>query len=119
MEDKIDTLVLDGPVDKQIEKLVGDLAYTELTQSLLFQLDYCRDPTRVGTSEYKHYSQIAQWNNEGDSVNATLKENFVKASAALLSAPVVSVFYRASSAPQNWYFLGDWPHHGENDSDLN
>jgi palmitoyl-protein thioesterase len=67
-----------GPVCDQISKLVGDLAYTPLTQSLLFQLDYFRDPTRVTTDAYKTNSQIAQWNNEGNTVNATYKENFVK-----------------------------------------
>ena len=62
---------------QQLSKLVGDLAYTELTQSLLFQIDYFRDPTRVNTSEYKEWSQLAQWNNEGVAYNATYKANFV------------------------------------------
>jgi len=67
-----------GPVCDQISKLVGDLAYTSITQGLLFQLDYFRDPTRVTTDAYKTHSQLAQWNNEGNTVNATFKENFVK-----------------------------------------
>jgi len=33
---------------------------------------------RVHTDGYKKYSQIAQWNNEGDYVNDTFKENFGK-----------------------------------------
>jgi len=67
-----------GPVCKQISHLCGDLAYTSLTQSILFQADYLRDPKRVGTDAYKQHSQIADWNNEGATVNATYKENFVK-----------------------------------------
>ena len=37
-----------GPVCKQLAHLVGDIAYTEATQKLLFQIDYYRDPNRVG-----------------------------------------------------------------------
>jgi palmitoyl-protein thioesterase len=66
-----------GPVCKPLARLCGDLAYTELTQGLLFQADYFRDPFRVNTTEYKTYSEIAQWNNEGLSVNATYKANFI------------------------------------------
>ena len=67
-----------GPVCKPLERLCGDLAYNSLTQSLLFQVNYFRDPYRVNTSEYKAHSEIAQWNNEGEAVNATYKENFAK-----------------------------------------
>ena len=66
-----------GPVCDAISKLCGDLAYTSLTQSLLFQADYFRDPNRVSTDAYKTYSELAQWNNEGNTVNATYKANFV------------------------------------------
>ena len=58
-----------GPVCKQLADLCGDLAYNEVTQNILFQVDYYRDPLRVNTSEYKEFSQIAQWNNEGNTVN--------------------------------------------------
>ena len=66
-----------GPVCKPLDKLLGDLAYTDLTQSLLFQADYFRDPFRVNTTAYKQHSQLAQWNNEGIAFNATYKANFV------------------------------------------
>jgi len=66
-----------GAVCKPIERLCGDVAYTSLTQSLLFQLDYFRDPFRVNTSAYRTHSQLAQWNNEGSApYNATYKKNF-------------------------------------------
>lgn len=67
-----------GPVCKPLAHLCGDLAYTKATQQLLFQVDYFRDPNRVGSDEYKQHSQLADWNNEGVSVNATYKENFIK-----------------------------------------
>jgi len=65
-----------GPVCKQISHLCGDAAYSSVTQGLLFQVDYFRDPMRVNTDAYKTESQLAQWNNEGNVVNATYKENF-------------------------------------------
>ena len=67
-----------GPVCKPLERLCGDLAYTEITQSLLFQADYFRDPYRVNTSAYRTHSELAQWNNEGVAYNQTYKANFVK-----------------------------------------
>ena len=39
-----------GPVCKPLEHLVGDIAYTAATQKILFQIDYFRDPFRVGTA---------------------------------------------------------------------
>jgi len=53
-------------------------AYHEIIQNHLFQAGYYRDPRKVETDDYKKYSQIAQWNNEGSIVNATFKENFEK-----------------------------------------
>merc|ERR1711865_344363 len=35
-----------------------------------------RDPKAVSHADYKTNSEIAQWNNEGDVVNATFKSNF-------------------------------------------
>merc|ERR1712046_178928 len=67
-----------GLVCRPIAHLCGDLAYTALTQKLLFQVDYFRDPTRVHTDAYKQHSQIADWNNERLMVNPVYKENFVK-----------------------------------------
>ncbi len=37
--------------------------------ALAHQVDYYRDPMRVNTSDYQKYSEIAQWNNEGENVN--------------------------------------------------
>jgi len=67
-----------GPVCKLLAELTGDLAYGEAMQNDLFQADYFRDPKRVNTDAYKANSQIAQWNNEGNTVNATFKANFGK-----------------------------------------
>jgi palmitoyl-protein thioesterase len=67
-----------GPVCKPLARLIGDASYTKLTQSLLFQIDYFRDPTRVNTTSYRTNSQLAQWNNEGLTVDKTINENFAK-----------------------------------------
>mgnify|MGYP002212807331 CR=1 FL=1 len=67
-----------GPVCKELSHLCGDASYTKLTQSLLFQINYYRDPMRVNTDAYKKYSELAQWNNEGNTVNETYKTNFGK-----------------------------------------
>lgn len=66
-----------GPVCKPIAELCGDLSYTKVSQNILFQIDYFRDPKRVGTDAYKEFSELAQWNNEGNRVNATYKKNFI------------------------------------------
>jgi len=67
-----------GIVCRPLAKLCGDLSYTHFTQDLLFQIDYFRDPMRVTEEAYKKNSQIAEWNGEGEAVNTTYKENFVK-----------------------------------------
>jgi len=67
-----------GPVCKPLVDVLGVLAYTPLSQKLLFQAGYFRDPLRVTSHAYKAYSQIAQWNNEGLVTNATYKDNFGK-----------------------------------------
>ena len=66
-----------GPVCKQLAAACGSAAYTSLTQNLLFQADYFRDPLRVNTTAYKENSEIAQWNNEGTVVSPKYKENFI------------------------------------------
>jgi len=53
-----------------------DVAYTEFMQNHLFQGDYYRDPRKLNAADFKKNSQIAQWNNEGNTVNATFKTNF-------------------------------------------
>jgi palmitoyl-protein thioesterase len=53
-------------------------AYTEYAQEHIFQANYWRDPRPVERQAYKEYAQLAQWNNENDHVNQTLKENYAK-----------------------------------------
>jgi len=67
-----------GPVCKELADACGSAAYSALTQNVLFQADYFRDPLRVNTTAYKTTSEIAQWNNEGTVVNPEYKENFIK-----------------------------------------
>eukprot|EP00635_Sarcinochrysidales_sp_CCMP3193_P009962 CAMPEP_0118895760 /NCGR_PEP_ID=MMETSP1166-20130328/3958_1 /TAXON_ID=1104430 /ORGANISM="Chrysoreinhardia sp, Strain CCMP3193" /LENGTH=375 /DNA_ID=CAMNT_0006834807 /DNA_START=12 /DNA_END=1139 /DNA_ORIENTATION=+ len=65
------------PACRDVARLCGELAYTEKTQNLLFQIDYYRDPFRVHSDAYKTHSQLARWNNEGWDFNQTYKDNFV------------------------------------------
>jgi len=64
--------------------IAAERRYTPLTQDLLFQLDYFRDPTRVDSEAYKKNSQLAQWNNEGDNFNSTFKDNFIKVNKLIM-----------------------------------
>lgn len=52
--------------------------YTQVSQNTLFQIDYFRDPNFVEKTNYKTYSELAQWNNEGLTVDPTIKANFIK-----------------------------------------
>eukprot|EP00466_Bigelowiella_natans_P007137 jgi/Bigna1/146384/aug1.113_g21092 len=63
---------------KAIASACGDAAYNPVTQNMLFQVDYFRDPTRVQSQAFKKYSELADWNNEGLTTNATYNENFGK-----------------------------------------
>lgn len=67
-----------GPVCKTLANLGGEVAYTKVGQDALFQIDYFRDPNFVNTTAYKTYSQLAQWNNEGETVDPTINANFGK-----------------------------------------
>lgn len=74
-----DTAGLLGPVCKFLDRfLVGPIAYTKELQNHLFQADYFRDPKHVNSKHYKANSQIAQWNNEGNTVDPTIPANFAK-----------------------------------------
>lgn len=68
-----------GPVCKALTELLGLLAYNPLSQAVLFQADYFRDPSRVNASSYLKHSQLAAWNNEG-AVNEQYKANWAKTS---------------------------------------
>jgi palmitoyl-protein thioesterase len=68
-----------GPACKLISRfLVGPIAYTEFVQNKLFQADYFRDPKTCDTDAYKKNSQLAQWNNEGETPDPTINANFAK-----------------------------------------
>ncbi len=66
-----------GLLCKAVTEVLGALAYTTLSQGILFQADYFRDPARVNESAYLRSSELAQWNNEG-SVNEAFKANWAK-----------------------------------------
>jgi palmitoyl-protein thioesterase len=62
-----------------VAKLIGDGGvYSKELQNHIFQADYFRDPARVNSTEYKENSEIGEWNNEGNSFNASYASNFAK-----------------------------------------
>jgi palmitoyl-protein thioesterase len=67
-----------GGLCKDLADVLGKFAYNQKIQDLLFQADYFRDVNYVNSSQYQQYSQMAAWNNEGLSVDATIKDNFAK-----------------------------------------
>ena len=65
-----------GNLCEEVSDLLSKFAYTENMQDFLFQADYFRDVNFVSTDEYKTYSEMGDWNNEGNSVNDAWKVNF-------------------------------------------
>ena len=65
------------PEAAAVPQVLGALAYNPLSQGILFQADYFRDPSRVNASSYLKHSQLAEWNNEA-TVNPTYKANWAK-----------------------------------------
>jgi palmitoyl-protein thioesterase len=84
-----------GLMCKALAEVLGDLAYLELAQGILFQADYYRDPTKVTGKAYLTNSQLAQWNNENPAtVNKTIVANFAKTSRfAMVKALQDSMVY--------------------------
>jgi len=66
-----------GTVCKALTEVLGALAYNPISQGILFQADYYRDPSRVNASSYLKHSELAEWNNEA-TVNPTYKANWAK-----------------------------------------
>jgi palmitoyl-protein thioesterase len=67
-----------SPICDVVAEVLGDLAYLEIVQDILFQADYYRDPMKVNTDQFKKNSQLAQWNNEGETVHPEYATNFAK-----------------------------------------
>ena len=58
-----------GGICAGLTEILGDLAYNSFVQGILFQANYFRDPSKTDSDKYKKYSQLAQWENEGDDVD--------------------------------------------------
>jgi len=67
-----------GSICQSINDVLAKLAYNQKMQDFLFQADYFRAVDFVDSASYKSYSQMAAWNNEGDSVSASINANFAK-----------------------------------------
>ena len=65
-----------GGICEGITEVLGDLAYNSFVQNILFQANYFRDPSKTSSDKYKKYSQLAQWENEGDDVDESRNEKF-------------------------------------------
>lgn len=93
---------------KLLAEVCGDLAYNSFVQKHLFQADYFRDPTKVGSDKYETHSELAQWNNEGSSTDDTIKTNFGKTNRfAMIKAEGDTMVY-----PNE----GEWWGHFDDDS---
>jgi len=68
-----------GGVCKALTEVLGLLAYNPISQGILFQADYFRDPSKVNTTAYLKNSQLADWNNEYK-INPVYKANWAKTS---------------------------------------
>lgn len=67
-----------GSLCNDINNILSKLAYTPKIQNLLFQANYFRNIEYLNDINYKLYSQIANWNNEGNIYNETITTNFLK-----------------------------------------
>lgn len=67
-----------GSICEEIAEVLGPAADLEIVQDVLFQANYYRDPKATHNESYMANNQLAQWNGEGKTVNASYKTNFLK-----------------------------------------
>ena len=67
-----------GDLCVDVSDFLAKLAYNQPMQDFLFQANYFRDVNFVNTEEYKKYSQMAEWNQEGATTDDSIKLNFAK-----------------------------------------
>mmetsp|Transcript_32032 Transcript_32032/g.77824 ORF Transcript_32032/g.77824 Transcript_32032/m.77824 type:complete len:387 (-) Transcript_32032:3172-4332(-) len=65
-----------GSVCSLLTEQASKRAYTDFYQQHNFQANYWRDPKHQ--DEYRKFSQLARWNNEGEPFNQTFVDNFGK-----------------------------------------
>lgn len=70
----------DDGVCQALTEVLGDKAYNSFVQNALFQANYFRDPSKTNTTAYKTYSQLAQWENEGNDIQSWRNDNYAKTS---------------------------------------
>lgn len=81
-----------GETCQTVSDVLAKLAYNEKMQDFLFQAGYFRDPNFVASPEYRKYSEMAQWNNEGDIIDSSINTNFAKTNKfAMIKANADSV----------------------------
>jgi len=67
-----------GIVCEVLTEVLGDLAYNPLVQSILFQANYFRDPTKTNSTPYLRHSELAKWNGETGEDMSAHKANWAK-----------------------------------------
>lgn len=67
-----------GSTCEVLAEVLGPAADLAIVQDVLFQANFFRDPKALKNASYIANNQLAQWNGEGKSFNATFKENFLK-----------------------------------------
>jgi len=65
-----------GSICSLLTEQASKKAYTDFYQQHNFQANYWRDPKHQ--DEYRKFSQLARWNNEGEPFNQQYKDNFAK-----------------------------------------
>jgi len=64
--------------DRRSKNYMDKVAYRPGIQSHLFQADYFRQVKDIASQVYKANSQMARWNNEGDTVDPSINEKFAR-----------------------------------------
>ena len=101
-----------GKLCKTVSALLGKVAYGPLIQEHLFQADYFRQVKDIQSEKYMANSQMAQWNNEGDNFDESIKVKFgltsrfamIKANADTVVVPREGEWFGAYDA--NYHLLG-------------
>ena len=71
-----------GSLCEVVAEVLGDFAYDELIQDVLFQANYYRDPMKLNDTKYLANSQLSKWNCEtpAPAYNTSYRAGFLKTS---------------------------------------
>lgn len=100
-----------GAACEVLTEVLGALAYNPLVQSILFQANYFRDPTRVTDAGYLRNSQLAHWNGENPAATdmAERKANWAKSSKFVWVRGTMDTVVWPNTAEQWGQLTPDYP----------